>query len=432
MKGKERRVAVLGGGWAGMAAAVELAERGVPVTVFEAARTLGGRARRVEVNGVALDNGLHILIGAYRETLRLIAQVSGARETGLLRQALDLHVLGRFRLHASPLPAPFHLATALLWAQGLGLGERLRAARFMTQLRRTRFRLDEDTTVTALLERFRQSPAVRHHLWDSLCTSALNTPPERASAQVFLNVLRDSLDGNREDSELLLPVVDLSALFPEPAARYVKEHGGEVLTGTPVASIEADGAALQVRTSAGVQRFSHAICALPPYRVPETLARLPALEGTLRDIGELGYEPIHSVYLQYAGALSLPQPMFGLDGGLAQWIFDRGALCGQQGLVGVVISASGRHQELNQELLAATVHRELLTHFPRLGNPLWSQVIAERRATFSCVVGVKRPAQRTALPNVYLAGDYTASGYPATLESAVVSGVACARMVLDS
>jgi predicted NAD/FAD-binding protein len=112
-----------------MAAAVELAGRGVPVTVFEAARTLGGRARRVEVNGVALDNGLHILIGAYREALRLIAQVSGRRETGLLRQPLDLHVLGRFRLHASPLPAPFHLATALLWAQGLGLGERLRAAR---------------------------------------------------------------------------------------------------------------------------------------------------------------------------------------------------------------------------------------------------------------------------------------------------------------
>ena len=124
--------------------------------------------------------------------------------------------------------------------------------------------------------------------------------------------------------------------------------------------------------------------------------------------------------------------MFGLDGGLAQWIFDRGALCGQQGLVGVVISASGRHQELDQELLAATVHRELLAHFPRLGNPLWSQVIAEKRATFSCVVGVKRPAQRTALPNVYLAGDYTASEYPATLESAVRSGVACARMLLDS
>ncbi len=414
-----------------MAAAVELAERGVPVTVFEAARTLGGRARRVEVNGVALDNGLHILIGAYRETLRLIAQVSGGVETGLLRRPLELHILGRFRLRASPLPAPFHLATALLWAQGLSLGERLRAARFMTRLRATGFRLDRDVTVTALLARFRQGPAARRYLWDSLCTSALNTPPERASAQVFLNVLRDTLDGSREDSELLLPAVDLSALFPERAAHYVEQRGGQVVTGVPVTSIEAESPGVVVHTSTGPRRFSQAICALPSYRVPEALGGLPALQGSIGDIRQLAYEPIYSVYLQYPGKLSLPQAMFGLDGGVAQWIFDRGALCGQQGLVGVVISASGRHQELNQEQLAAKVHGELLAEFPRLGKPLWSQVIAEKRATFSCTVGVKRPPQRTAMPNVYLAGDYTDGDYPGTLESAVRSGVACARMILE-
>lgn len=431
MTGEEHRVAVLGGGWAGMAAAVELAEHGAPVTVFEAARTLGGRARRVEVNGVALDNGLHVLIGAYRETLRLIAQVSGGLEAGLVRQPLDLYVLGQFRLRASSLPAPLHLATALLWAQGLGLGERLRAARFMTRLRAAGFKLEHDITVTALLARFRQGPAARRYLWESLCTSALNTPPERASAQVFLNVLRDSLDGSREDSELLLPAVDLSALFPERAGRYVEQRGGRVVTGVPITSIVAESPAVVVQAATGPQRFSHAICALPAYRVPEVLGGIPALQGALDDIRQLAYEPIYSVYLQYPGRLHLPQAMFGLDGGLAQWIFDRGALCGQQGLVGVVISASGRHQELNQEQLAASVHSELLAQFPQLGTPLWSQVIAEKRATFSCTVGVKRPAQRTPMPNVYLAGDYTDSDYPATLESAVRSGVACARMILE-
>lgn len=168
-----------------MAAAVELADQGIPVVVFEAARTLGGRARRVEVNGVALDNGLHILIGAYHEALRLIAKVSGAPEAGLLRQPLDLHVLGQFRLRASPLPAPLHLATALLWAQGLSLAERLRAARFMTQLRAADFRLDQDTTVTELLARFRQGPGARRYLWDSLCTSAMNTPPSAPPLRSF-------------------------------------------------------------------------------------------------------------------------------------------------------------------------------------------------------------------------------------------------------
>jgi hydroxysqualene dehydroxylase len=415
-----------------MAAAVELVGRGVPVTVFEASRTLGGRARRVDVNGVALDNGLHILIGAYRETLRLLATVCGGRHTGLLRQPLDLHVLGEFRLHTAPLPAPLHLAAALLRAQGLGVAERLRAAQWISRLRATNFRLDSDETVAQLLARHRQGARARRYLWEPLCASALNTAPERASAQVFLNVLRDSLNGRREDSDLLLPVTDLSALFPEPAARYVEQHGGRVVPGTPVSLLEADDRRLLVHTAAGSTPFSHAVCALPPYRVAEVLARMPALAGVARAAELLTYEPIYSVYLQYPHPLHLPQAMFGLSGGIAQWVFDRGALCRQDGLVGVVISASGRHQDVAQDALAATVHGELHAHFPQLRELLWSQVIAEKRATFSCVPGVERPSQRTPVHNVYLAGDYTASDYPATLEAAVRSGVACARMIVEN
>jgi len=415
-----------------MAAAVELVERGVPVTVFEASRTLGGRARRVDANGVALDNGLHILIGAYHETLRLIAKVSGGLERGLLRQPLDLHVLGKFRLRTAPLPAPLHLIAALLRARGLGIAERLRAAQWISQLRATNFRLHPDVTVAQLLARHRQGARALRHLWEPLCTSALNTPPERASAQVFLNVLRDSLNGRREDSDLLLPVTDLSALFPEPAARYVEQHGGQVLPGTLVSSLQLDGPRLLVHTAAGSTPFSHAVCALPPYRVAEVLAAVPALAGVARVVELFTYEPIHSVYLQYQHRLRLPQPMFGLSEGIAQWVFDRGALCGQDGLVGVVISASGRHQDVAQDTLAATVHGQLRAHFPQLREPLWSQVIAEKRATFSCVLGVDRPSQRTPAHNVYLAGDYTASDYPATLEAAVRSGVACARMIVES
>ena len=415
-----------------MAAAVELVERRVPVTVFEASRTLGGRARRVDVNGLALDNGLHILIGAYCETLRLLATVSGGLPTGLLRQPLDLHVLGKFRLRTAPLPAPLHLATALLRAQGLGIAERLRAAQWISRLRATNFRLDSDVSVAQLLARHRQGARALRHLWEPLCMSALNTPPESASAQVFLNVLRDSLNGRREDSELLLPTTDLSALFPEPAARYVEQHGGQVLRGTPVSSLRVDDQRLLVHTAAGSTPFSHAICALPPYRVAEVLGGVPALAGVTRAVERLTYEPIYSVYLQYQDPLRLPQAMFGLAGGITQWVFDRGALCGQHGLVGVVISGSGRHQDLAQETLVATIHAELCAHFPQLREPLWSRVIAEKRATFSCVVGVERPSQRTPARNVYLAGDYTASDYPATLEAAVRSGVACARMILES
>lgn len=428
------RVAVLGGGWAGMAAAVTLAQAGGPPTVFEAARTLGGRARRVEHGGVALDNGLHILVGAYRETLRLMRTVSGnkERDPGLQRLRLDLHFPRRFRLRTPWLPAPLHLVAGLMGAHGLSFGERLRAARFMTRLRAMDFRLERDISVAALLARFRESDATCRYLWEPLCVSALNTTPEEASAQVFLGVLRDSLNGRRQDSDLLLPTLDLTMLFPEPAARFVRAAGGEVRVGCAVEAVRASGAGFTVRSAAGDEVFDRVVCALPPYRVVEVLAALPGLSATAATIEALRYEPIYSVYLQYPPGTHLLQPMLGLEGGFAQWAFDRGRLCGQDGLIGVVISARGRHQEMDQAALATAVQSEMAFMFPRMGAPLWTRVIAERRGTFACTVGVKRPTQRTAVPGLYLAGDYTASPYPATLEAAVRSGLACARYVMDS
>lgn len=423
---------MLGGGWAGLAAAVELADSGRQVTVYEAARTLGGRARRVELNGVVLDNGLHILIGAYRESLRLIGKVTGAPEAGLLRRPLELTVPGKFRLRAAPLPSPLHLAGGLLRAHGLPLAERLGVARFMARLRAMRFALACDTSVDALLTQFGQGPHARRYLWEPLCVSALNTPPAEASAQVFVNVLRDSLSGRRADSELLLPTRDLSALFPEPAARFVESAGGRVVLGCAVQELARSTDGFVVRTPEGATGFSEVICALPPYRVAETLAGLPELAACVAKVSRLRHEPIYSVYLQYAGTVALPQAMFGLAGGRAQWVFDRGRLCAQPGLVGVVISARGLHQELDQERLAAEVHTELKQVVTRLPAPSWTRVIAEKRATFACVPGLERPEQRTPVPGLYLAGDYTASPYPATLESAVRSGVACARMILEN
>lgn len=428
-----RRVAVLGAGWSGLAAAVTLAESGVPVTVFEAARILGGRARRVEYNGLALDNGLHILIGAYRETLRVLTKVAqaGERAAGLLRLPLDLHIPRKFRLRAPPLPAPLHLVVGLLWSEGLSLGERLRAARFMGQVRALDFRLDRDLSVAALLSQFRQGDAVRRYLWEPLCVSALNTSPEEASAQVFLNVLRDSLNGSREDSELLLPTRDLSALFPEPAARFVQAAGGEIRVGCTVERVLRAGPAFVLYNTDGEARFDRVICALPPYRVTQVLGSIDGLSAPLSAIGSLRQNPIYSVFVQYPPGARLPQPMVGFDGGFAQWAFDRGQLCGQDGLIGVVISARGRHQDLDHTALTAAVQAEIALVYPRLGAPQWTRVIADKRATFACTVDLARPEQRTAVPGLYLAGDYTASPYPGTLEAAVRSGIACARMVLE-
>jgi squalene-associated FAD-dependent desaturase len=428
--GVKQPVAVLGAGWAGLAAAVELSAAGVPVTVFEAARTLGGRARRVEVNGLKLDNGGHIMVGAYRETLRLMRTVRGDL-TGLHEEPLDLHVHNRFRLRAPALPAPLHLAAGLLTARGLPLAERFAAARFMQRMRGARFRIERDIAVSELLARHGQGANATRFLWEPLCVAALNTLPQEASAQVFLNVLRDSLNGSRADSQMLLPAEDLSALFPDPAARFIEAHGGRVERGRSVARVQRDAEGFDVETGAGKQRFEQVVCALPPFRVPDVLRGMPALEPIERQITALRYEPIYSAYLQYAPHVRLPQPMLGLTGGMGQWVFDRGLLCGQPGLLTVVISARGEHEKLDHDQLAARLHLELLREFPALpGAPLWTKVIAEQRATFACTPDLQRPPQRTPVPGLYLAGDYTDSPYPGTLEAAVRSGMACAGLAL--
>lgn len=423
------KIAIVGGGYAGMAAAVTLADAGVAVTVYEAGPHLGGRARRVVVNGVALDNGLHILIGAYRETLALVAKVHAEPARALARLPLDWRIHGRFRLKAAPLPTPLHLAVGLLNARGAPWRERFAAARFMKSLRAQRYTLPYDMSVRELLVNGRQGPFFTRYLWEPLCIAALNTPPQVASAQVFLNVLRDGLDAERAAGDILLARVDLTALFPEPAGNYVSARGGTVHTGRTVDALQAQDARVTVRTRDGEAAYDHAICAVSPHRAATLLSDLPQMAQTIAMLESFRYQPIHSVYLQFTQPVRLPAPMLGFEG-TAQWLFDRDAICAQSGLVAAVISASGPHEDLTQDALAHRVHEELDREFGPLPPLAWHRVIAEKRATFECSVGLERPSSRTALTHVHLAGDYTASGYPATLEAAVRSGIAAAHQVL--
>lgn len=424
------KVAIVGGGWAGMAAAVELADAGVAVTVYEAARTLGGRARRVDVNGVALDNGLHILIGAYREALRLIEKVRRPHSpAGLVRLPLSLRVEPDFRLRAPRLPAPLNLAVALLSARGLSMRDRFDAVRFMQKQRALKFRCEDSLTVDQLLRRYGQAESLTQRLWGPLCISALNTLPVEASAAHFLAVLRDSFTGPRDASDLLLPTQDFSALFPEPAKAFVEARGGNVRIGESVRRVQpvANGVNIDASDSA---HYSHAVIAVGPHQLSHVAGAIDALQPVINRVSAFQYRPIHSVFLQYPDEVSLPEPMIGFREGISQWVFDRGRLSAQRGLLGVVISASGDHADLPQQKLARRVHAELDKRFS-LPAPRWHQIIAEKRATFACTPGLLRPDNATPLPALFLAGDYTASEYPATLETAIRSGVRCAQLILD-
>ncbi|MDP2170941.1 MAG: hydroxysqualene dehydroxylase HpnE [Rhodocyclaceae bacterium] len=429
-----QRVAVIGAGYAGLAAAVELAAAGSKVDVFEASRTLGGRARAVELkdemSGLTVDNGAHILVGAYRETLRLMEKVGagGTASSKLKRENLHLEFPGQVKISAPRLPAPLHLAWALLSAQGLSFSEKFAAIRFMRALKKCRFHLPRDISAKQLIAN--QPRRVRRLLWEPLCLAALNTPVASASAQVFLNVLRDSLAAERAASDLLLPATDFSQLFPEPAARYIAAHGGRVLRSTRITAIEKDG---DTWTASGQEThglYDHLILAVAPYHLPKLLAPHARLASLIEQVASFTWQPIFTVYLAYPTTVRLPFAMVGSTAGHAQWLFDRGALCGQHGLIAAVISGDGPHQALDHSALAAAIHGEIARLLPGLPASQRSWVIEEKRATFACTPGMQRPPTVTACANVWLAGDYVAGDYPATLEGAIRSGVAAAHAII--
>ncbi|RJG14905.1 hydroxysqualene dehydroxylase HpnE [Massilia cavernae] len=427
--------AVIGAGWAGCTAAVELAAAGCRVTLFEAARTLGGRARSVEVHGKTLDNGQHIMLGAYKDTLRLLRRVGIDPSSALLHLPLQMrYPLGSGMDFVAPrLPAPFHLAIALLRAKGLAREDKMALARFSTSARWMDWTLYADCSVTELLDRFDQTPRLVALMWRPLCLAALNTPPERASAQVFLNVLRDSLGARRHASDMLVPRLALGALFPQAAAAFIDQRGGDVRGGARVDKVERSGAAWRVHTASSSDEFDAVVVATPPAVAGALLdAQLP------QPLPSFDHEPITTCYLQYPENTRLALPFYALEddreaGHWGQFLFDRGQLdATQAGLLAVVISASSDAASLGHDELCTAVARQVASVLgrPELAAPQWSRAITEKRATFACTPGLVRPGNDIGLPSLFLAGDYTANDYPATLEGAVRSGSAAARAVL--
>lgn len=403
------KVAVIGGGCAGIAAAVELTASGAETTLFEAGRVLGGRARAILIDGRTLDNGQHILLGAYRDTLALMRQVGADPDQLLERRPLQIIDNSGFHMALPKWPAPLNVAWGLLTAKGVSLQEKLSTARWMNDIKSRGFRLPNDITVSEWLDQGKQTGRLRRHLWEPLCLAALNLPAERASAQLFANVLRDSLgSARREDTDLLLPRTHLGQLLPEPAATWLTHHGAQLKLSTRITNIVTE----QNGISIADEKFSAAILAT----APQHAASLWPTVQTCDD-----FEPIATVYLQFEAKTRLNFPLQNLLGKYGQWVVDRG-----NGLFACVLSGHGAWEKLDDNQLATNLQSEL--GYPEKAG--WSKVIREKRATFAARPGRQRPACATSNPHLFLAGDYTWADYPATLEGAVRSGRRAARMVL--
>ena len=450
----ETPVIIAGAGWAGLAAAIELSRHKIPVTVLESAKQIGGRARRVPFNPndtaidnskrdasdppTCVDNGQHLLVGAYESTLSLLRTIDAKEEQAFKRINLSLDLLSpawkTVKLTTPNLPAPFHLVWGLATANGLNMNERLSALQFCRRMAKQDFSIAEDESCVSLFSRYRQHQKVIKTLWEPLCLGGLNTPIAQASAQVFLRMLRETFAHARKDSNLLLTKKDLSAIFPNPAMDYIERHGGSVLLGQRVNEFHVNhesvtGLSIKDRTLKARQ-----VILATPYPITAKLCKShPATEPLGDILRELRSNPICTVYLQYHQSVTLNQDVVGMVGTLSQWIFDRN-LYGQPGLMAVVISGPGEHMSYSNEELIHAVKKELASQFTHWPEPLQAMAIREKRATLRCPVDINkiRPGNKTPVKGLWIAGDYTDTGLPATLEGAVRSGLRAARGVIES
>ena len=420
------KLAVVGGGWAGLAAAVRTTEAGHAVTLFEMAAHWGGRAREVAVDGRALDNGQHILIGAYRRTLALMLTVGADTDALLLRRPLELRYPDGRGLQVPPGPAWLGFARAVAGCQGWTTRERLALMAAATGWALAGFRCAPQLTVAQLCRRL--PSAVQELLVDPLCVAALNTPAREASATVFLRVLRDALFGGRGAADLLLPRGSLGALLPGPAAHWLHAAGADLRLGSRVQRLEP---AASGGWRVDGERFDAVVLACSAAEA----ARLAtdAAPAWARQAAGLRYEPIVTVYLQCPGA-RLPTPMTALvesDTAPAQFAFDHGALGATPGLFAFVISGARRWVDGGLDATGAAVLQQAGSAFAT-GTwptpPVLLRVLAEKRATFRCAPGLLRPPAQVA-PRLVAAGDYVDGPYPATLEGAVRSGEVAAALV---
>jgi squalene-associated FAD-dependent desaturase len=424
------KLAIVGAGWGGLAAAVHATKNGHIATVFEAASAIGGRARAVsgtlpDGTPVTLDNGQHILIGAYTDTLALMRLV-GLKPRQLLHNLpMALQFPDGRGIRFPNWPTPLDALTGILTARGWLWADKWSLMRAAIGWQRHGFTCEAKLSVAQLCQAL--SPRVNAELIEPLCVSALNTPAAQASAQVFLRVLRDALLGVIGGSHLLLPKTDLSALFPDAAAAWLASHGGVLRLSTRVHQILpgdqgwlVDGHsfdAVILATSA-----HNSTLAIKQYALAATDSIAKNLCDWTTLASALRFEAIATVYAWSATA-ALAAPMLALrssHGAPAQFVFDRGQLGGPPGLLAFVVSAS----QGDRATLQAWVLQQAKAQLGLELQPVLT--IVEKRATFACTPDLQRPQAQIA-PGLVACGDYVAGPYPATLEGAVRSGIAAAN-----
>ncbi|MDH5517895.1 MAG: hydroxysqualene dehydroxylase HpnE [Gammaproteobacteria bacterium] len=434
-------VIIIGAGWAGLATACFLAEKNIPVTLVESAKQLGGRARQTSSRTQVLDNGQHLMLGAYSELLDLLKLIGVNEGDVFKRKHQHLNLLNGqnlqplINLKLPALPRPFNLLFGLLFCKGLSLKEKISVLYRFDRLLKKPISADQDCSVKQWLSDARLPPAYLT-LLNALCLAAMNTPADKASALSFRHVLNETFNGKKGSTDLLIPSVNLAQVLPAPANLYLNTHHASVLESTKVISLQSDNNIISQVVSEQQDLNASAVVLATPAHISRSLLK-PLIECNelCHHLDQFRYEPITTVYLRYNDSCQIPDEMIGLTETLSEWVFDR-RVCDQPGMIAVVISSQGRHMELDNKELSLIIRNELAVIFPDWPLPNASWVIREKRATFSCTADVNRhrPGVITPYQNLFLSGDYLATDalyLPATLETAVRNAKACAQEVLN-
>lgn len=418
---------VIGGGWSGLAAAITLCHAGEQVHLFEAAKQLGGRARNVRWNNLDVDNGQHLMIGAYKQMLAMMQLVNVDIDKVFDRKPIDIRIIDNefSPLHLSAnhwLPWPLSLAKSLI--QSIGFGGFLAVARLQRSI--PNLLKQDDSLVSDWLKTTNQPPRLIKQLWEPLCLATLNTPIDEASAHLLATVIKDSLGQDQLSADLLIPKQPLGDLFPEQASSYIQNSGGEINLQTRVTEIVIENNQVKgVIVNNQMLEADNVVVATAQPSAEKLLANLSPIPKTQ-------HYPIITVYLQFHASFRLPESMIGFSGTLTQWAFDRSEQ--QPGLIAIVISGPGAHESLTNQQLTEQVLADLRNAGIIQNTETTDQlVIREKRATFAALknCSLSRPSSKTAISGLWLAGDYVKNAYPATLEGAIINGKFCSKQIVS-
>ncbi|HET6586053.1 MAG TPA: hydroxysqualene dehydroxylase HpnE [Nannocystaceae bacterium] len=437
-------VVVVGAGFAGLAAAVRLADAGRKVVLVEATKAGGGRSRSfMHESGRELDNGQHLMMGCYHETLAFLRTIGAEGNVSFQRNlAMDMVKVGggRIKLRCPALPAPLHLAAGLVRMRGLGLLHKASALRMGLFMRGEVARPDDNETCDTWLRRLGQTQGIRGAFWDPLIWAVLNDDPLVASAAMLVAVLERAFLGTRDASRLGVPRLPLSRLYVDDAVAHLRARGAELRFASPMRAILTDERGVrgvQLRNGDVIDARA-VVSAVPPPALLDALPEPALRDPVFQDVARLTTSPIVNLWLFLDRPLFDDVPFLGLVQSPLHWLFDRSRIEGRDDgdhtLLNVTISGARGFVDDSPEVLVDLFKAEAARYFPgRRFTVLQSKVVKEKRATISHAAGTyhRRPEVESPIPGLWLAGDWVRTGLPATIESACASGHMAAAGVLD-